>query len=252
MPRKKIPIAVQVYSVRKEAEADLPGVLKQIGKMGYEGVEFAGYYGHSAKDLRKMLDDNGLKCAGTHIKLDTLLGDELPKTVEFNKVIGNKFLIVPGLQEQYRGSKDAWKKTAGIFNEIAERLKPHKMFTGYHNHTVEFQPLDGELPWDTFFGNTKKDVVMQVDTGNALHGGANVVPFVSKYPGRALTVHLKEYAAGRDKALIGEGDVDWTSCFDLCESVGATEWYIIEQESYAFPPMECIDKCLQNVKKLLA
>lgn len=70
------------------------------------------------------------------------------------------------------------------------------MVTGYHNHFTEFAPLDGEMPWDTFFGNTKKEVVMQLDTGNAMHGGADPVPFLKRYPGRALTVHLKEYASG--------------------------------------------------------
>ena len=89
---------------------------------------------------------------------------------------------------------------------------------------------------------------MQLDSGNALHGGADVVPFVERYPGRALTVHLKEYDADNDKALIGEGKVRWTELFSLCESIGATEWYIVEQESYAFPPMECVDKCLQILK----
>ncbi len=251
MARKPIPIAVQLYSVRKDAEADLPGVLKRIAKMGYEGVEFAGYYGHSAQDVRKLLDENKLKVAGTHIGIQTLQGDELAKSVEFNKTIGNRFLIVPGLKEEFRNSKDAWKKTAGLFNEISDKLKAHGMLTGYHNHAIEFTPLDGELPWDTFFGNTKKDVVMQVDTGNALHAGCNVVPFVEKYPGRALTVHLKEYSKTNDKALIGEGDVDWQKCFTLCETIGATEWYIVEQESYALPPMDCIDKCLQNLKKML-
>ena len=91
---------------------------------------------------------------------------------------------------------------------------------------------------------------MQVDTGNALHGGANVVPFVSKYPGRALTVHLKEYSKTNDKALIGEGDVDWASAFKLCETAGATEWYIVEQESYAYAPMECIARCRQKLREL--
>ena len=85
----KIPIALQIYSVRKEAEQDLAGVLAAVAKMGYEGVEFAGYYGHSAQDIRKMLDDNGLKCCGGHLGIDTLLGDALPATIEFQQTLGN-------------------------------------------------------------------------------------------------------------------------------------------------------------------
>jgi len=218
--------------------------------MGYEGVDFAGYYGYDAKDIRKMLDDNGLKVAGAHIGLETLIGDEFKKTVEFHHILGNKFLIVPGLAESRRSSRAAWKDTAKVFNEIAEKLKPEGMYTGYHNHSIEFQPMDGEMPWDTFFGNTNPEVVMQLDTGNAFHGSADPVPFLERYPGRALTVHLKEFSKTNDNALIGEGDVRWSDVFKLCETIGKTQWYIVEQESYAFPPLECVEKCLQNLKKM--
>ena len=245
-----IPMGLQLYSVREDCAKDLPAVLAAVAAMGYVGVEFAGYHDYAAADLRKLLDDNGLACCGTHTGLPTLLGDELEKTVAFNQTLGNRYLIVPGLGEQYRNSRDAWANTAGIFNAIAARLAEHGLLTGYHNHSIEFTELDGELPWDTFFGNTRPEVVMQFDTGNALHGGADAPPFLQRYPGRAKTVHLKEYAAANDTALIGEGDVPWQTIFDLCESIGGTEWYIVEQESYAFPPMECVAKCLEALKAM--
>src|SRR5690349_10678996 len=135
-------------------------------------------------------------------------------------------------------------------NDIAEKVKPHGFVTGYHNHHTEFHPMEGELPWDIFFGNARQDVVMQFDVGNALHGGGHAAPFLKKYPGRALTVHVKEFSATNDKALIGEGDVDWAEIFQLCETIGNTEWYIVEQESYAYPPLECIDRCLQNLRNM--
>jgi sugar phosphate isomerase/epimerase len=246
----KIPIGLQLYSVREDCARDLPGTIKAVAEMGYVGVEFAGYYERSAAQLRKMLDDNGLKCCGTHIGIETLLGDQLKRTVEFNQTIGNRFLIVPGLPEEYRNSREAWRKTAHVFSDIAEKLKPLGMRTGYHNHTIEFQPLDGETPWDTFFGNARPDVVMQFDTGNAMHGGADPVPYLERYPGRATTVHLKEYSKAGKPALIGEGDVPWRRVFELCEKSGGTEWYIVEQEVYAMPPLECVKLCLENLRKM--
>jgi sugar phosphate isomerase/epimerase len=246
----KIPIGVQLYSVREDAAKDLPGVLEAIGKMGYDGVEFAGYYGHSAEQIKKWLDDNGLKCCGTHTGLQTLLGDEFQKTVDFNKTLENPFLIVPGLPGERTNSRAAWLETAKTFNEISQQARAQDMYVGYHNHHTEFQPLDGEMPWDTFFGNTSKDVIMQLDSGNALHGGADIVPYLERYPGRALTVHLKEYDPDNSKALIGEGKVRWQEIFDLCERSGGTQWYIVEQESYAHSPMECIDKCLQKLRAM--
>jgi len=248
--RRRFPIGLQLYSVREDCKRDLPGTIAAVAKMGYKGVEFAGYYDRTAKQLRKMLDDNGLVCCGTHTGLDTLLGDNLVRTIEFNKTLGNKYLIVPGLPEKYRSSHQAWLDTAKLFNELAEKVKPHEMLVGYHNHSIEFTAMDGELPWDTFYGNTRKDVVMQIDVGNAIHGGADPLPYLYKYPGRAITVHVKEFSETNKKALVGEGDVNWKAFFALCKAVGQTEWYIVEQESYAYPPLECVQKCLRNLRKM--
>ena len=189
----KIPIGLQLYSVRDEAAKDLPGVLAAVAKMGYAGVEFAGYYGHAPQDIRKMLDDNGLKCFGTHTHIDLLSSEKFDSTVETHKALGTDFIIVPSLPGHYTDSKDAWRRAAAAMNEIAAKLKPLGLQTGYHNHHTEFLPMDGELPWDIFFGNTTSDVIMQFDTGNAKHGNADAGPFLRKYPGRALTVHLKDF-----------------------------------------------------------
>jgi len=245
-----IPIGLQLYSIRQDCARDLPGTLEAVAQMGYAGVEFAGYYGYGAQELRRLLDGVGLKCCGTHIGLDTLLGDELPRTVEFNQVLGNEYLIVPGLAEERRSSRAAWRDTAQVFNEIAERLQPYGMRTGYHNHWVEFQPMDGELPWDTFFGNTRHDIIMQLDIGNALHGGGDPIPYIARYPGRAITVHLKEHSATDPTALIGEGDVPWQQVFELCEREGQTEWYIVEQESYKYAPLEVVARCLDQLRSM--
>ena len=246
----RIPITLQLYSVREDCERDLPGTLEAVARMGYEGVEFAGCYGRSARELRAMLDGVGLAVAGTHIGLDTLWGDRLVETVEFNHTLGNRFLIVPSLPDERRNSHAAWLETARMFNEIAERLAEEDMVVGYHNHHVEFIPMDGELPWDTFFSNTREDVVMQLDTGNALHGGVDPTTMLERYPGRAVTVHLKEYSRVNPKALIGEGEVRWDDVFRLCETIGGTEWVIVEQESYAYPPLECADRCLRALRAM--
>ncbi len=248
---REIPVALQLYSVRKDCASDFIGTLRKVSEIGYEGVEFAGYYGMEAEDLKKNLDEMGLKVAGTHTKIDTLLGDELQKTIEFNSIIGNRFLIVPGLPKENTESKEAWSKTADLFNEISEKIKPYGMRTGYHNHWTEFKPVDGEIPWDIFFGKTRNDVIMQLDTGNGMKGGGDPLEILKKYPGRAVTIHLKEFSSTNDKAIIGEGEVNWKEILNLCETGGKTEWYIIEQESYAYPPIDCVRLCLQNLKRML-
>lgn len=248
--RKKIPIGVQLYSVRDFIPNDVPGTLAAIRKMGYDGVEFAGYYNKDAKTLRQLLDDNGLKCCGTHVSVKTLVGDQLQKTIDFNLVLGNQFLTVASLMG-VRTIAD-WTRSAETFNEISEKLKPHNMHAGYHNHTFEFQPLEGQLPMDVFFDKTNPDVVMQLDVGHCVHAGADPVVYLKKYAGRALTVHVKEWSATKKDAVVGEGDVKWPDVFQACETVGNTQWYIIEEETGAFQGVEGIEKSIKGLKKLLA
>jgi sugar phosphate isomerase/epimerase len=248
--KAKIPVGLQLYSVRFDCERDLPGTLAAVAGMGYQGVEWAGYYGRTAKELRALLDGNGLKCCGTHTGLDTLMGDKLNQTIEFNKELGNPYLIVPGLPKERTASRQAWLETAQLFNELSLKAEARGMKVGYHNHTVEFEPLEGELPWDTFFGNTRKEVIMQFDTGNAMQGGSEPLAFLKRYPGRALTIHLKEFSKSNPTAFLGEGDVPWKDLFKACETVGGTQWYIVEYEHAGTPPLEAVSHCAENMKKM--
>jgi len=246
---KRIPIGLQLYSVRHACDKDLPGVLKAVAEMGYEGVEYAGYYGRSAEELRKLQDDNGLKCCGTHTGLNTLSDDAFDATVEFNKKIGNKYLIVPGMGHEYIGSVEALQKTAKLFDKLAKKAKAVDMLVGYHAHGGDFRDLDGQTPWDLLFGNTCKDIVMQMDLGNCIGGGGDPYALLKKYPGQSKTIHLKEHG-GDNKTVIGGGDVDWKQVFEICESTGGTEWYIVEHERGVEGAVEDVGRCLANLKKM--
>lgn len=247
---KRIPIGLQLYSVREDCQKDLPRVLEAVAQMGYEGVEFAGYYGRSAKELRKLLDQNGLRCCGTHTGLNTLEGDALAKTVEFNQILGNPYLIVPWMPHQKLASVEACKKTAQFFNELAEKVKEKGMYVGYHAHAGDFQKVGDQTAWDLFFSFCSPQVVMQMDVGNCLGGGGDPYASLEKFPGRSKTIHLKEHG-GPPGACIGEGQVDWKRLFQLCETVGGTEWYIVEQESYGQrTPLQTVQRCLENLKKM--
>jgi sugar phosphate isomerase/epimerase len=242
---KKIPVGLQLYSLREQCKTDLPGMLVAVSKIGYRGVEFAGYHGHSAKDLRKLLDDNGLIACGTHTPYESVQGDKLKETVEFNRIIGNKFLIVPWMNETK--SKQEWLDRAKLFNDIADQVKPNGMWVGYHAHQHDFQQIDGVSAWDLFFGHTKREVIMQLDTSNCCEGGADPVAVLKKYPGRARTIHLKAYGGGPD-AVIGEDKVDWKGVFAWCEGKGKTQWYVVEHES-GTDPLDAVKRSYAALKK---
>jgi sugar phosphate isomerase/epimerase len=243
---KKIPIGLELYSVRAELPKDFTGVIEKIGKMSYQGVEFAGYYSwdKKPKELRKLLDDNGLKCCGTHTALPTLQGDQLQRTIELHKELGNKFLICPSLS-----AKDAagWTNLAKQFNDISDKAGEQGMLVGYHSHAGDYKKYDGKTAWEIFFDNTKPEVVHQLDVGNTLDGGGDPFAMLKKYPGRTKTTHLKEHGGAKD-AAIGEGEIDWKKLLELYETVGGTEWYIVEYEHSN--PLEKIKVCLDNLHKM--
>ena len=247
---KNIPIALQLWSIRSDCKNGFTGPLAQVAKMGFQGVEFAGYFGHSAKELRKILDDNGLKCCGSHIHLKTVLGDNLPATIEFAKTLGNPHLVIPGMGRKMTTIAD-WLMEAKQFSEIAEKLKPHGLTIGYHNHLMEFKPIQGQIPWEVFFDHASQDVKQQIDTGHMVHAGVDPAFYLKRYPGRTPTLHMKDYAPGKKAWLLGQGIVNFKEIIHLCETVAGTQWFIVEQETYPYPPMESSRRSLENLKKLL-
>lgn len=244
----RIPVAVQLYSVREDCARDLPGTLKALAEMGYEGVEFAGYYDRSAQELRELLDEVGLKVAGSHVRGHELASENLAASIEFHQTLGNKYLIVPWMNP----SEDptVWRDFAGRLNTVAEQLAPKGLCTGYHNHGHEFKPAGGEAPWDIIAANTKPEVVMQLDLGNACHGGADPMVYLRKYLHRAGTIHLKEFSSSNEKPLIGEGEIPWEEALSAIEAGGKTEWYIVEQEVYPVPPLEAVKRCREFLRGL--
>lgn len=252
---KKIPLALQLYSVRADCKTDFDAALAQVAVMGFTGVEFAGYYNYAEKpaDLRKRLDFLGLKAAGTHIGTDTLRGDALKKTIEFHQAIGCKFLIVPSSPDASDPEKS--KAFAETLNQAAATLKPLGMACGFHNHAGEFKKDGDNTYWDLLAQRTTKDVILQQDCGWTMTAGYDPVEYVKKYPGRTRTVHFKPTVKKEEttkKPIFGQDSVDWPGVLAACQSVGATEWIVLEQEYYPDnrTPMDCTRESMTGLKKL--
>jgi sugar phosphate isomerase/epimerase len=177
-----------------------------------------------------------------------LLGDEFKKTVEFNKILGNKFLIIPGGLDKALETKEGGQMTAFLMNELVDKAAEHGMFVGFHAHGGDVGKVDDTTPWDRLFSQTKKEFVMQVDAGNMLGGGGDPIESLKRYPGRATTVHLKTWGGDRN-TVIGDDKVDWPAFFEACETVGGTEWYIVEHET-GTNPVESIKGCFEGLRKL--
>jgi sugar phosphate isomerase/epimerase len=256
---RDVPVGLELYSVRGELAKDLLGTVAAVGKMGYHVVEFYAPYlswtPETAKDVRKGLDDSGLKCHSTHNSgREWFTGDALKKAMELNQIIGSRAMIMASAPGGIADA-DGWKHLADQLTSIAEQLRPAGLATGYHNHQAEFRGVDGKRPMDILAAGTPKDVILQFDVGTCLEVKADPVAWINANPGRIKSVHCKDWSAakGYDTAF-GEGDAPWKKIFDAVERSGGVEYYLVEQETGAQQGGELpmVQRCLDNWKKLRA
>ncbi len=250
---KKIPIATQAWCVRKQMKDDIPGTLKAVAELGYQGIELENAFGKSGAEWRKYLDEARLKACGFHHSMNELRGDKLKASIEYNQAIGNRNLIIRSLPREVYTSKDLLLKTTTEINEIAAQLQPHKLRIGYHNHTTDFNKFGADYWWNLFADQTKKNVILQFDTGNASEmEGVSVLDFLKRNKGRTISMHVKPFSKKSPDAFLGDDELDWKQIMTTVETVGGLEWYIIEYERDAFPPLEALKANLERFKKMRA
>jgi len=242
-PLSRIPVGLELYSVREELKRDPESTVRAVGKMGYQCVEFYAPYfertDNQTKDMRKLLDDLGVRCYSTHNSIDYLSPQNLPRTRDLNRSLGAKYVVVASAEP--KPGPDGWKWIADSLNSAAEKLEPAGLKIGYHNHEPEFTPVNGVRPLDILAKNTKPSIMLQLDVGTCLAAGSDPVAWIKANPGRIHSMHCKDWSPDPDKGykvLFGEGVADWKSIFAAAESVGGIEYYLLEQEGSRFPELE--------------
>jgi len=252
---ERVPVGLELYSVRDELAKDLPATVRAVAKMGYEVVEFfSPYYDWKtdyAKEVRKLLDDLGIRCNSTHNHLESFAPDGLQKTIDLNKTLGVKFVVLASAGKIT--DLDGWKKVADQLSSAMEKLKSAGLRAGFHNHKDEFVPIGDKRPMDVLAANTPKDFMLQLDVGTCVEAGADPIAWIKANPGRINSIHCKDWGAGEGKGykvLFGEGDSPWTKIFEAAESTGGVEYYLLEQEGSRFPSLETAERCLATWKKM--
>lgn len=252
---RKVPVGLELYSVRNALMKDLPGTVTAVAKMGYQVVEFYSPYfdwtPEAAKDVRKLLDGLGITCPSTHNGRVSFTDEGLKKAIELNQIIGSKAIILAG-PGQIPGL-DGWKALAERLSAASEQLRPLGMSAGFHNHQLEWRPVDGQRPMDILAANTPKDFVLQLDVGTAVEVGADPVAWINANPGRIRSMHCKDWGAGGRGYTVafGEGDAPWKRLFDAAETTGGIEHYLIEQEHPGeIGELAMAQRCLENYRKL--
>lgn len=248
---KVVPIGIQMYSVRDDEKRDLFGTLKGLREMGYECVEFWSPYfdwtNERATEVKKQLDDLGLKCYSNHTGTKHFGDEFLPHVIELNHILESRYVIMAHAGPQK--DLDGWRRTAEVLAKSAPKLREAKLGCGYHNWDVDFRPVNGTRPIDILTGATPKEVAFQLDVATCLAAGADPIAFIKANAGRIKTYHLKDWSDDPQKkyrVLLGEGIGRWKELLQVAESVGGVEHYLIEQEGSRFSQMETAKLCLEN------
>jgi sugar phosphate isomerase/epimerase len=257
----KVPLGLQLYSVRELLPTDYEGTLKQLGAIGFREVESAGYYNHSAAQVKQAMSNAGLHLVSAHYSSDDL-HQKLDEKLAFNKQLGVSYIICsyPGFKDPARvkslSPKDRssaftledWRWNAEQFNAIGAKVSAAGLKFGYHNHTMEFHKTDGVVPYDELLRLTDPaHVTMEMDCGWVVVGGANPIEYLRKYPTRITMLHVKDFKNITPASSIvnvptivelGQGQIDYRPIFQQAAKSGVVKHCFVEQEGYNVPPME--------------
>lgn len=274
---KQFKVGVQLYSVRDQMEKDMAATLKAIKEIGYDYVEFAGYFGKSAEEIRAMLDEYGLRCISVHQALD-FYEEKGQAAVNFIKTLGAEYSAIPWYQAEKLAGSPAWEETKALFIRCGELLKKNGIQMLYHNHDFEFVKVNGKYKHDYLMQEIPRDLLQpEFDTCWVRYAGEDPCKYLAMYAGYVKVLHLKDFtckqlAAGPAYDLIdengkpmkaptkeendfrfrpvGQGMQDFPSILDAAEKAG-TEYIIVEQDStYETPSLEAVKQSREYLRTL--
>jgi xylose isomerase domain-containing protein len=271
---KKLPIALQLYSVRDDMAADFEGTLRKVRELGYDGVEFAGLHGRQPAEVRRLLAENGLAAVSAHVPIDELAAD-IPGVVGAYKEIGCAYIALPWMDEERRPGHAKYPLLLEQARAIAEECRRQGMLLLYHNHDFEFEKVDGEYGLDRLYRDLPADLLAtEFDTCWINVAGEDPVAYLHTYAGRAPVVHLKDFVMpGKKPAklyeLIGvdDGGTDEGGAFEFrpvgygvqnipaileASAEAGAKWAVVEQDapSMGKTPLECAAMSIDYLKTL--
>ncbi|MBR5451814.1 MAG: sugar phosphate isomerase/epimerase [Clostridia bacterium] len=270
----KFPVALQLYSVRDFMEKDVEATIKKVAEIGYEGVEFAGTFNHTAKELKAICEKYGVKPFSAHVPLADFMND-LENVVAYYKELGCEYVVIPYLPGEYQLPNDFTVLYEPI-KKFGECVSANGMTLLYHNHDFEFNKSGDEYMLDLIYSNVPENLLKtQLDTCWVKVGGEDPADYVRKYSGRAPVVHLKDFSGSKSEnmyALIGLDDTSETKskedakfqlrpcgygCQDFAAILSAAhdagaKWVVVEQDNVSdgMNSLECAKKSFEHIAAL--
>lgn len=257
-------IGVQLYTLRDAFSNDVKGVVEHVAKSGYKEVEVYGYssengfFGTSPKDLKKILDDNGLKAPSGHYNFDVMLrnktADYLKASIECANQLGSEYLVIPTLYEDIRKNQDDYKRIAQKMNEIGLLCKQSGLKLGYHNHAFEFEKFGNQTAYDILLQETDKKLVdFEMDLYWVIYSGNNPLDFFKANPGRFKMWHVKDMDKFKadSNTEVGNGKIDFKAIFAEAKLSGMQHFFVEQETNYAVDPLESIKTSREYISKNL-
>jgi sugar phosphate isomerase/epimerase len=248
-------IGAQLYTLRDFAKTppDIARTFSRVKKMGYDAVQVSGMGPIDPAELAKMLKNEGLACAATHINIDRM-EKEPEKVIEEHQMWNCHYTAIGGYwAPNNEWSAKAYLEFAQRYNAIAKKFAGSSVSIGYHNHSHELARFDGKTGLQILMDKFDKSVWMEIDTYWIAHGGGDPTAWINQCKGRIPCVHFKDMAIKPDRtqfmAEIGEGNLNWPAIIPACKDAGV-QWYLIEQDICYRDPFESLKISLENMKKL--
>ncbi len=247
-------ISLQLFSLSKDAEKDFLGTIEKVADLGYEGIQFAGFFNTPAKEVKQLMDEKGIVTAGAHVGIQQLLADKLKETIEFHTTLENKLIICPALPKEMRQTADDYKKTAETLNQIGEDCKQAGFTFGYHNHAFEFERFGEQTGFDILFETTDPELVkIELDCYWASFDDHAPLKIIQKYKNRIVSLHIKDMKIVDGKKTgteVGNGHLNFESLIKVGKQNGV-EWFTVEQEEFERDRYESLGMNRKNLQRLL-
>ncbi|OXS73431.1 sugar phosphate isomerase/epimerase family protein [Domibacillus enclensis] len=244
-----IPVAVQLFTLREETEKDFAGTLKRVAELGFDGVEFAGFGELSAKEVKALLDEYGLKASSSHVPLDRIQED-IENVIEEQKIIGSRYVVCPYILPEQR-SEENYRALLQTLETAGEACRKEGLTLCYHNHDFELEKMaDGRTVLETILDETK--TAAEFDIYWLTKAGEQPAEWIKKYAGRTPLVHLKDMTTDDVQffAELGTGGVDIEAVLETAEATNV-EWWVVEQDMTKRTPFESIEMSLDYLKTKL-
>lgn len=221
-------IGIQLYSVRREMDRDFEGTLARLAAMGYKEVEFAGYLDHEPEEIKAILHRHGLRAPSAHIPIE-LVHQDWSGVLDAASIIGHRYVVVPWLPPESRGTLDDFRRLADEFNRLGEESKRSGVRFAYHNHDFEFSPLEGQLPYDLLLARTDPArVAFELDLMWITKGGQDPLDYFARYPGRFEMVHVKDSSGPPEyrQVDVGQGTIDFRRILGQRQQAGIRHLFV--------------------------